>query len=192
MAANLYRTFLRALLLSLTVMLAQTLLAQESPISALPPAPGNMAGSVEIASLDHLPSAPAPVNEASTTVLAVVPPAIAPAIAPVNVHPKETSRHSFWDRENRLLFSAVGALAAADFYSTRANLASGGKELNPVTRVFAGSTPALAVNFALETGGVMAASYLFHKTGHHRLERITSFVSLGSSAAAVGYDLTHR
>jgi hypothetical protein len=83
-------------------------------------------------------------------------------------------------------------MAAADFYVTHANLASGGKELNPVTRVFTRSTPGLAANFALETGAVISLSYLFHKTGHHKLERATSLFSLGSSSAAVSYDLTHR
>jgi hypothetical protein len=104
----------------------------------------------------------------------------------------EVKPHRFWDRENAVLFSAVGGMAAADFYVTHANLASGGRELNPVTRIFAGSTPALATNFALETTGVMAVSYLFHKTGHHRLERATSLFSLGSSSAAVAYDWSHR
>src|ERR1700685_3476771 len=41
--------------------------------------------------------------------------------------------HHFWDRENSVLFAAVGASATADFFVTRANLASGGRELNPVT-----------------------------------------------------------
>jgi hypothetical protein len=104
----------------------------------------------------------------------------------------ESGPHRFWDRENALLFTAVGGMAAADFYVTHKNLASGGKELNPVTRVFSGSTPALAANFALETTSVMAVSYLFHKTGHHRLERAASFFSIGGSSAAVTYDLTHR
>jgi hypothetical protein len=106
--------------------------------------------------------------------------------------PSEVGPHRFWDRENAVLFTAVGALAATDFYVTHANLASGGKELNPVTRVFSGSTPGLAANFALETTGVMAVSYLFHKTGHHRLERAASLFSIGGSSAAVAYDLTHR
>ena len=120
------------------------------------------------------------------------PAAVAPALVPVIAQPIAPASHRFWDRENRTLFLAAGALAAADFCSTRANLASGGKELNPVTRVFAGSTPALAANFALETGGVVALSYLFHKTGHHRLERMTSFVNVSSSAGAVAYSLSHR
>jgi hypothetical protein len=116
---------------------------------------------------------------------------VEPALV-VNSTPRENRSHRFWDCENAVLFSAVGSMAAADFYVTHANLASGGKELNPVTRVFAGSTPALAANFALETTGVMAVSYLFHKTGHHRLERATSLFSIGGSSTAVAYDLIHR
>jgi hypothetical protein len=100
--------------------------------------------------------------------------------------------HHFWDRENAILFGAVAATATADFFTTHANLASGGRELNPITRVFAGSTPTLAANFGLETAGVIGLSYMFHKTGHHRLERLTSFVDIGSSAGAVSYGLTHR
>jgi hypothetical protein len=64
--------------------------------------------------------------------------------------------------------------------------------LNPVVRVFGNSTPALAMNFVGETAGVMGVSYFFHRTGHHRLERIVSFVNIGGSAGAVGYGLTHR
>lgn len=61
-----------------------------------------------------------------------------------------------------------------------------------MTRVFSGSTPALATNFALETGSVIGISYLFHKTGHHKLERITAIVNIGASATAAGYSFSHR
>ena len=101
-------------------------------------------------------------------------------------------QHHFWDRDNTILFTAVGASATADFFVTRANLASGGRELNPVTRVFSGSTPGLAVNFVGETVGTIGISYFFHKTGHHKLERLTSLVDIGASAGAVGFGLTHR
>jgi hypothetical protein len=100
--------------------------------------------------------------------------------------------HRFWDNKNRVLFASVAAMSAADFCVTRGNLASGGKELNPVTQIFSGSTPALAANFSLETAGVIGISYLFHKTGHHRLERSVSVFNIGASGAAVGYGLTHR
>ena len=58
--------------------------------------------------------------------------------------------------------------------------------------MFSGSTAGLAANFALETASTIGISYLFHKTGHHKLERITSFVNIGNSAGAVAYRLAHR
>jgi len=54
------------------------------------------------------------------------------------------------------------------------------------------STPALALNFAGEAAGTVAISYLFDKTRHHKLERITSYVNIGASAGAVSYGLVHR
>ena len=111
------------------------------------------------------------------------------------VHPAsipETSGHRFWNRENSFLFAANAAFSAADFVVTRDNLRNGGQELNPVTRVFAGSTTGLAMNFAGETAGVIGLSYFFHKTGHHRLERAVSMLNMGSSAAAVSFGLAHR
>ncbi|SRR5258708_1119558 len=115
------------------------------------------------------------------------------APAAVHVAPFEGGdRHRFWDNKNRVLFVAVAALNTADFAVTRSNLQSGGTELNPLTRPFSGSTAGLAANFAGETAGVIALSYFFHKTGHHKLERIASFVSMGESGVAVSYGLTHR
>ena len=104
----------------------------------------------------------------------------------------EASSHKFWDRENSILFAANAAFSAADFVVTRDNLRSGGQELNPVTRLFSGSTPGLAMNFASETAGVVGVSYFLHKTGHHKLERVASMLNIGSSAAAVSFDLAHR
>lgn len=100
--------------------------------------------------------------------------------------------HKFWDTENRVLFLTTAALAGADFAVTRSNLQNGGQELNPVVRLFGTSTPGLAANFAGEAVGVMTMSYLFHKTGHHKLERAVCFVNIGASAGAVSYGLAHR
>jgi hypothetical protein len=114
---------------------------------------------------------------------------ISPVMLVVIPRPLE---HRFWDHQNRALFAMNAALAGADFATTRRNHNHNGKELNPLTRVLSGSTPGLAANFAMETGGVVGISYLFHKTGHHKLERATSYVNLGASAFAVSYGLTHR
>jgi hypothetical protein len=130
-----------------------------------------------------LPDAPS----ASSTSAAVSPAAV--IVAPTT---RIEATHRFWDKQNTILFAAGATLNTADFFITRSNLQSGGRELNPVVRVFGNSTPALAMNFVGETAGVMGVSYFFHRTGHHRLERIVSFVNIGGSAGAVGYGLTHR
>lgn len=120
------------------------------------------------------------------------PEAIEPAPFVKSVEPvtlPEAPSHRFWDRENSLLFATSAAFSAADFFATRNRLRNGGQEVNPVTRVFAGSTAGLAVNFAGETVGVVGLSYLFHKTGHHKLERAVSLVNIGASAAAVTFDV---
>jgi hypothetical protein len=64
--------------------------------------------------------------------------------------------------------------------------------LNPVTRLFSGSTAGLAVNFAGETLGVVVFSYFLHRTGHHKLERLTPAANIAASAFAVAFDLAHR
>lgn len=136
---------------------------------------------------------PAVAQEVSIALLH--PDAMEPAPMVQSVQPTalpEAPSHRFWDRENSVLFAANAAFSAADFVVTKDNLREGGQELNPVTRVFSGSTAGLAVNFAGETAGVVALSYLFHKTGHHKMERAISMLNIGSSAGAVTYDLAHR
>jgi len=158
-----------------------------------PPSSREPEKAVNLASLEPMPSVPEDATFLGGLPLPAGPGSMAVvASAPVVARPKEFAAHPFWDRENRVLFTAVGGLAAADFCTTRANLASGGRELNPVTRVFSGSTPGLATNFALETASTIGISYMFHKTGHHKLERMTSLVNIGTSAGAVAYGLTHR
>ncbi len=125
-----------------------------------------------------MPDAPTPAVEPKTTVITT---------------PLRTEvPHKFWDNENRILFAGVVATSAADFAVTRANLQNGGQELNPMVRVFGRSTAGLAINFAGETAGVISLGYFFHKTNHHRLERLTSIVNIGGTLGAVGYGLAHR
>ena len=58
--------------------------------------------------------------------------------------------------------------------------------------MFDGSTAGLAVNVAGETASVVGLSYVFHKTGHHKLERAVFMLNIGFSAAAVTFDLAHH
>src|SRR5271167_1189065 len=64
----------------------------------------------------------------------------APAVMPTQPATLRETSHRFWDRENSFLFATTAAFNAADFVVTRDNLRGGGQELNPVTRVFSGST----------------------------------------------------
>ena len=159
----------------------RTALAQGVSIATLHDGPLN------INPVNRSPVNPGPANLVAVAVSPVV---ASPVVA--NTLPEAPSRHKFWDNQNRALFATVAALSAADFAVTRANLQNGGRELNPVTRIFSGSTAGLAVNFAGETAGIMGLSYYFHKTGHHQLERITPMLSIGASSFAVVYDLSHR
>lgn len=133
-------------------------------------------------SAESAPTTPAPVGSGAVAVT----PTVATALL------EAPSQHRFWDNENRVLFGTVATLSVADFALTRSILQNGGKELNPVTRLLSGSTAGLAANFAGEAAGVIGLSYIFHKTGHHKLERITPMLNIGTSAFAVVYDLNHR
>jgi hypothetical protein len=129
----------------------------------------------------------------SSTFAGINPPAITSGAKSNAIRlPEAPVTHRFWDRENRLFFLAVGALSTADFAVTRDNLANGGRELNPLVRPFAGSTAGLAASFSAQTAGVIGISYMLHRTGHHRLERITPLLNIAGSAVAVGYGLAHR
>ena len=132
-------------------------------------------------------SAQGPIPDAPTPSVEAAPAPVVPV-----AQPKFEVTHKFWDTENRLLFAAVAASSTADFVVTRANLQSGGQELNPTVRIFGRSTAGLAVNFAGETAGVISLSYFLHKTHHHRMERALSLVNIGGSVGAVTYGLTHR
>lgn len=159
----------RAALLLILFGLCQIALSQEGPVALLQPEAIR-------------PTIAQPASTRSASVLTPVEPATVP----------EAPSHRFWDRKNSLLFATSAAFSAADFVVTRDNLRSGGQELNPVTRVFSGSTAGLAVNFAGETAGVVGISYVFHRTGHHKLERVVSMLNIGASGTAVMFDLAHR
>jgi hypothetical protein len=145
---------------------------------ALCPALHAQAPDKTLLALGPLPDAPSPFVEATR-----------PVVVTTSSFGVE---HRFLDNQNRALFIAVAALNGADFAVTRANLQSGGQELNPLVRVFGRSTAGLAVNFAGETLGSIGLSYFFHKTGHHKLERAVSLVNIGGSAGAVSFGLAHR
>ena len=129
---------------------------------------------------------------------AAVSPVPAPA-APAPVIPAATSEeapatHRFWDRQNVLLFSGVAAFRALDFASTKNFLARGRTEvLIPDDIVY--NNAGFASLEAAATATSVGISYIFHRTGHHKMERWLSITHLSITAFgdAHNYALkTHR
>jgi len=86
--------------------------------------------------------------------------------------------HSFWDRENDWLFAGVGAGRALDYASTL-NLRRRGINEVFLTNSIVDNHPLFAGIEAAATGASIGVSYIFHRTGHHRLERWTSAIHAG-------------
>jgi hypothetical protein len=114
----------------------------------------------------------------------------APARAAIpQVNPPQTI-HRFWDRTNDLWFAAVGAGRALDYASTL-NLRRRGVDEIFLTNSIVDNHPLFGGIEAAGTAASIGVSYLFHRTGHHRLERWTSIVHFGvaTGGAARNYAL---
>jgi hypothetical protein len=90
--------------------------------------------------------------------------------------------HRFWDRENDLLFAGVGAGRALDYASTL-NLRRRGIDEVFLTNSIVDNHPLFAGIEASATAASIGVSYIFHRTGHHRLERWTSGIHFGVAVA---------
>jgi hypothetical protein len=108
----------------------------------------------------------------------------------VEASPSGETPHRFWDRENAWLFAGVGAARALDYTSTL-NMRRRGRQEILLTNSVVDNHPLFA---GIEAGGAalsVGASYLFHATGHHRLERWVSIVhiSVAGTGAVRNYSL---
>jgi hypothetical protein len=106
--------------------------------------------------------------------------------------PQATGRqeHRFWDKTNDWLFAGVGASRTLDYFSTL-NLRRRGRQEILITNDAVDNHAAFAVIEAAGTGVSIGAAYLFHRYGHHKLERWTSIVhfSLATTGAVRNYSL---
>ncbi len=86
--------------------------------------------------------------------------------------------HAFWDKENDWLFAGVGASRTLDYFSTL-NMRRRGRQEIFLTNDVVDNHAAFAVIEASATGVSIGAAYLFHRYGHHKLERWTSIIHIG-------------
>jgi hypothetical protein len=89
-----------------------------------------------------------------------------------------TVPHRFWDGKNLLLFSGVAAARALDYTSTL-NMRRRGRQEILLTNSVVDNHPLFGGIEVAGTGLSIGASYLFHETGHHKLERWVSMVHIG-------------
>jgi hypothetical protein len=87
-------------------------------------------------------------------------------------------KHRFWDKENDWLFGGVGASRTLDYFSTL-NMRRRGRQEILLTNNVVDNHAAFAGIEASATGVSIGAAYLFHRHGHHKLERWTSIVHIG-------------
>jgi hypothetical protein len=90
--------------------------------------------------------------------------------------------HRFWDQTNDWLFAGVAASRTLDYFSTL-NMRSRGRQEILLTNDVVDNHAAFAVIEAAGTATSIGVSYLFHRYGHHKLERWTSIVHIGLSTA---------
>ena len=92
--------------------------------------------------------------------------------------PQSKVEHRFWDKENTWLFTGVGAARTLDYFSTL-NMRRRGRQEILITNDVVDDHAAFATIEAAGTGISIGAAYLFHRYGHHTLERWTSIVHIG-------------
>ena len=98
--------------------------------------------------------------------------------------------HRFWDKQNDVLFSGVAASRTLDYFSTL-NMRRRGRQEIFLTNDAVDNHAGFAAIEAAATGVSIGASYLFHRYGHHKLERWTSIIHIGlaTTGAVRNYSL---
>lgn len=86
--------------------------------------------------------------------------------------------HRFWDKENAWLFAGIGAARTLDYFSTL-NMRRRGRQEILLPNDAVDNHAAFGAIEAAGTSVSIGTSYLFHRYGHHKLERWTSFVHIG-------------
>jgi hypothetical protein len=91
---------------------------------------------------------------------------------------KEAPLHRFWDSTNVALFAGVAGARALDYASTR-NMRSRGVNEALLSNNVVDNRPLFVGIEAAGAALSLGASYLFHRSGHHKLERWVSIVHIG-------------
>jgi len=99
--------------------------------------------------------------------------------------------HPFWAKDNILLFAGVGAGRVLDYTSTRYFRNRGVNEWL-LTNNVVDNKPLFAGFEVACLAASIGISYLFHRSGHHKLERWVSIVHIGVGVGGSAWNYTLR
>jgi hypothetical protein len=103
----------------------------------------------------------------------------------------EAPPHKFFDRQNTVSFATLGGLIAIDAVATQRLTNSGvAYEANPLWRpmVKQGWQGEMAAS-TLGYGAALGVAYTFHKTGHHKMERWATWLTVAMEAGNDAHSL---
>jgi hypothetical protein len=114
------------------------------------------------------------------------------AMAGASRNPQDGSTHRFFDHANKLRAGILAGLVAADGISTQEILHGGSqwREMNPLARPFVNQgAPGQLAASVLGYGFSLGTSYLLHRSGHHKLEKLILDAAIGVEAGTVSSNL---
>ncbi len=115
------------------------------------------------------------------------------------IQPRVRRTHEFFDHRNIIAFSAAAALRAADsgytcavgVGTTRRN-SDGTITTVRETMLPVNSCHGVVLMNGAFTGMSLGGSYLLHKMGWHKLERLPNWITASVPAYAIAYTATHQ
>ena len=107
--------------------------------------------------------------------------------------------HEFFDRQNLISFSTAAAMRAADSaytcavgVGTTTHNADGSVTVRREDFMFVNSCHGVVLMNSAFAGVGLGGSYLLHKMGHHKLERLPNWISATLPALGIAYTATHQ
>lgn len=118
---------------------------------------------------------------------------------PLVIQRKTLPSHEFFDHQNIIAFSAAAALRTADSaytcavgVGTTSHNADGSITIHREDMLPVNSCHGVALMNAAFTGTGLAGSYVLHKMGWHKLERLPNWIVASVPAFAIAYTATHQ
>lgn len=118
---------------------------------------------------------------------------------PIVIQRKRVVTHEFFDHQNIISFSAAAALRAADSaytcavgVGTTTRNADGSITVRHEDFMPVNSCHGVVLMNSAFAGAGLGGSYLLHRMGHHKLERLPNWIMASFPALGIAYTATHQ